>query len=244
MTSPHLHANNDRQGISSMMFFVWALFGIGMAICHFFGVFFPLPLMVVLFYASSIFALVTTKCTRFSILPRLMILLYALPFSATIGYVFDSDYTWSLSPALLDLCSEPELNSRMLLVAQIGLCGLVCGMHLCVAFLGDRGDFSASRNRESHVARPISIWAFLVFLLLALVFSKMHSRPKTIFEAGYASDEQGVSEANESNMNSAFLISYLILILLFVDAEREPIDSRQRRTKFRLIFATTAYIVV
>ncbi|WP_164100395.1 hypothetical protein [Candidatus Laterigemmans baculatus] len=198
----------------------------------------PLRAVVLMAAMLTALALLTASTTAFSILPRLTLFLYALPFSATVGYLFDQDFVWWETPMAVPLCLDPVLNARMVWIGICGLTGLACGIHL-------RSAIGVQPPRESTQPRPrvLSAVPFFILLVAAVLLSQLSAPSKTIWEASYASEAATSAGAN-LNFNASFLVSYLILILLYIDSENEPSGSKRRGEKRIWIAAASLYIVV
>lgn len=216
----------------------WALSGIVASTIILSDIVPPLRLTVLVAAILVVVVLITASTSGFSILPRLTILLYALPFSATIGYLFDPHFVWWDTPLAQPLCLDPALNARMIWIGVCGLSGLAFGIQLRTAI----GAKPSPRNSQIHT-RVLSAAPFLSLLLAAIVLSQISAPSETIWEASYAS-EQTESSGAKMNFNGSFLVSYLILILLYIDSENEPLGTGRRREKRIWLAAAILYIVI
>lgn len=217
---------------------IWALGGVVASVVVLSGSVPPLRPTVVVAAALVGLALLTATTSGPSVLPRLTLLLYAMPFSATIGYLFDPHFVWWNTPLAYPLCSDPALNSRMVWIGICGLCGMMSGIQLRLTV-----GVKPSATATGTPARVLSAAPFFVLLLAAILLSQISAPRETIWEANYAS-EQSASSSAAINFNGSFLVSYLILILLYVDSENEPAGSTRRREKRLWLAGASLYIVV
>ena len=200
-------------------------------------VYLPMPSAVVGLFVLAAWGLWSVRLTSLSLLPRLMIVLYVMPFSATLGYLSSADYTWWSTPAALTLLSDRILIEQMMAIGLTGLAALVAGFKT----------IEASRAGEREVparvpGRTLDAVAFVTALGLAIMLSWVYAPRTSIFEAMYAAEgTEGLYQ--ELNFYGAFLASYILLVLLFVDAEySRPAARRWKRigvlgaTLFTLIF--------
>lgn len=205
----------------------------------------PIELGVIAFVALTFWGVATIKVSTLSLLPRLMIVLYSLPFSTTIGYLFDRDYVWWQTAQARGYIQDRQLMSQLIFVGIIGLIGLIAGMKVAGSLrLQSRPQKVVAVPARSAEQKSLKPGAFYILLTLTVLLSWLSAPTGTIFDAVYASDTVK-SIAQLINFNSAYLLSYILLVLLFIDAERErKADSRVRRWKFIAILAVTAFIVV
>lgn len=202
----------------------------------------PLVATVPLLGVLSIVAMLSLKVTELSVMSRLFVLLFSLPFGATVGYLFDKDYVWWATPTNILLCQNHLLVNQMLMMVVVGLCGLIFGIELMAA------NMATQRRRPVKQIDPASIRSLpllpvWVLLAIAFVLSWLHAPTETILVAQYASDAAGGGLDKDTGLNSSYLISYLILILLWVDSERDP-RPRIQFLKRAAFAAVLGYIVV
>ncbi len=195
----------------------------------------PLRPAVLLFAIVSMWALTSQSVSQLSLLPRLSIFLYAVCFSATLGHLFSDDYVWWSTPAASALIRNEQVSADMMTVGLVGLLGLLTGFRLHLGF---------SSKRHGKPRQPLSSLgplAFLIMVCVAVALSWLVAPSATILSQAYNTGG-AASAAAPMNFNAAYLLSYLVIILAYVDAEAEPSTSR-RRLKFFLIVAATAFIV-
>ena len=225
-----------RRGMTHLL--VWlalSIVAIAVGFAYALDVVIPLKPAIVLFAAISIWGVARQSITPLSLLPRLSVVLYAVCFSATAGHLFSGEYVWWTTPAASRLIRDEQVGADMMATGLVGLLGLLAGMHLRQAFAARQPD---SLRRPTRTLGP---WAFLVAVAAAVLLSWMVAPGATILTQAYNTGG-AASAAAPLNFNSAYLISYLILILLYVDAESERITDR-RRLKFGLLATSTLFIV-
>lgn len=173
------------------------------------------------------------------LLSRFGVLVYCLPFAVTVGWLFDSNYTWWDTPATVRLMRDPRVQSVMVMTGLIGLVGLLLGCSQERA----RADRRPPTQR-SHAPQQRGRLRMLTFLGLSaasLVLSWLSAPSKDIFTAAYAARGTG-SLGKSFNFNAGYLGSYILLVLLWVDLEQER-SRRERRLKRFVVGATVAVIV-
>lgn len=203
------------------------------------GLFPPLEICILIFWTISIVGLVKISISRFSLLPRLMIIIYSAPFSALVGYWFVQDFVWWLAPpAVVEYCQNRLLMEQMVTIGIIGLIGLLAGMYAVELFLTAPSSRDPSGSKLFTLPKSI----FLIMLGMALFLSWLIAPPTTIFTTAYASGET-LSSAEKMGFNAANTVSYLFLVLLFIDSERER-NYTVRRLKRMAVLGVSAFIVI
>src|SRR5688572_31936529 len=196
----------------------------------------PLSWGVLFLGGLATWGIVTQSVTRFSLLPRLMILLYAVCFSVTIGHLFDPYYVWWHTPAAIALIRNEAISQAMLAVGIVGLLGLLTGLHLAQAFVRRMPDVPVE-----HV-QTLGPLVFTGGALVAVLLSWVVAPSATIFVKAYNTGGSAVVAA-PMNFNAAGLLSYVLIVLLVIDAERDHV-TRRRRFKYAVTASATAFIVV
>lgn len=193
----------------------------------------PLHAGIVLLLGGCLIAVAMIRVTPLSIYPRLMLLAYGVPFSILVGYLFEANYVWMFTPRGIQVSSDPVLIAQMVDIGLIGLLALVAGM--CVVRPVSNPILRAVRKPK----RTLDPVAFGVALLGAIVFSWVASPSATIFAPTSTSD----SVADKLNFGAAYMVSYLIFALLFIDTERE-VQRGARFAKGLVLGLAAAYVVV
>src|SRR5688572_30732696 len=167
---------------------------------------------VVLALLLSVIGFFAVPVTAVAFLPRVALLAYVLPFTATIGYVFAADFTWWVTPNSVALMRTPFVIERMVLMGTVGLAGLLLGGRLA-------GQPGSPASRPPAPARNFSCPAFLLLVAAALGLSWLHA-PAGTLRSGTYGDIVGSDVAASVNFNSAALLSYALLGLAAIDIER------------------------
>jgi hypothetical protein len=196
----------------------------------------PLEPAVVIFGALSVWGIFNQSVTRLSLLPRFMVLLYSVCFSVTIGHLFAPDYLWWRTPAAIALIRDEYVSADMMSVGTVGLLGFLAGIRLVQAF---------STLPQPQVLRrtPTLGPAATVFAACSAVLLSWVVAPKaTIFTAAYNTGGAAIVAA-PMNFNAAWLLSYVLIVLMFIDLEREP-SATLRSFKRWWIAGAVAFIVI
>jgi hypothetical protein len=169
--------------------------------------------------------------------PALFLLAYTLPFTSLAGHLFSEHYFWWWTPQAVAMISQPKVVAGIATVGFVGLAGLLSGI------LATRPwNHGAPGYRHPGIAPTLGLPSFTIWLLASLVLSAMSARTGTILQSP-PELTAGFSWASRIHFPGAFLLSYIGIFALFLDVEREQVE-RRRRSKFALLFAVVAYIVV
>jgi hypothetical protein len=218
-------------------FFIVSL-GLFLAIGFHTGELLPIRAIVLLLMVSFVWAMVGCRLTRRTLLPRFLILVYAMPFSAMVGYLIQDNYVWASTPRQIEIARDPRLMAELITLGVIGLLGFFAGV---IAARQPQARATPVGNVRKYEARlPLAV--YIAALLASLFLSWLSAPPETIFRAQYALG-QSAAPAAGLNFAAAYLVSYIILIALFIDAERER-SQALRRLKIIGLTITVGYIVV
>lgn len=227
-----------------MMALAWLSGGAVMAVTFSTGQLPPLQLTIILLAILTVVAIASLRITELSIMSRLYVLLFSMPFSATLGYLVDREFVWWNTPTNVLLCQNHGLINEMLTMVTVGLCGMMFGIEFMAIF--SRKQFRApapsSDPPPARAALTLPVVWFLLFI--SFMCSWLHAPEETIYTAAYASADAGGGMDKEAGLNASYLISYLILTLLIIDSEQERPGSRRQRLKLFASFSVLAYIVV
>jgi len=225
------------RGSIPFLFFLFS--GIVAAAFFEFGIIPEKRIGVVLIFILFLLIIWKINLTRLSILARTFILFYVMPFLATIGYLFKEEYYWWPTPKSIHYQQNTEIISTMISIGLIGLIGIVAGLFLAKIInrskLGYDDDYGIPD-------KTLTLIFYGTLLVMAYFFSWLNTPTETILVAKYA-EEQSISIANSLNFNASYLVSYTLLILLFIDAQKEPILSK-KRIKLLGFYGITIIIVV
>lgn len=223
----------------------WLIAGVLLAALFAAGYLLPFRGAILLLAMLTVIGVASLRMAELSVLSRFFVILFSLPFSATAGYLVDLDFRWMCAPNIVAISRDHDIMSKMLTMAAVGLCGMMAGMEF-MAIFGGRFKSAAPARRDTNSSRlPTLGWRWFGSLLaVSLLLSWLHAPNKTIFEAAYYSSTANPMQIVGTGLQASYLVSYLILILLYVDAEREHPGSQRRRRKFAAVAVVAAYIVV
>lgn len=231
-----MNSNPTKPGWRSL---AWLLIGALLATAFSCGIFPPLEVTVVILATLSAIGIISMRVVKLSLMSRFFVLLYSLPFTATLGYLFDAEFIWTRSANVQPLCQIHDLINGMLVMAIVGLCGLLAGIEATTWFycrfpptVPETGTGTGVSDLSPTFSLPVTV----ILLGVSIYLSALHSPAKTIFEEPYAI-------RTAAKLNGSWLISYMILILLYLDFEREK-SSPHRRWKVLGFSAAVAYIIV
>jgi hypothetical protein len=135
------------------------------------------------------------------------------------------------------MISRSEVVAGMATVGIVGLAGLLSGI------LATRPQgHGVPDYRQPGVGPTLSTASFVLWLFGCLVLSAASAREGTILQSPLEV-AAGLSWATRVHFPGAFLLSYIGVFMLFLDAEREQLDHR-RWMKFALLFGAVGYIVI
>ena len=194
---------------------------------------------VIAFWLLTIFAVTSSRLSRLSLLPRFLIVVYAFPFSALVGYLFTPDFIWVYSPHGFDIMKDSIVVRQMIAIGIVGLCGLAAGIH-AARLKAVPIDPSAARYGSS--LNTLGLGAFMLLVALAIGLSWLAAPAETILEKRYMID-QSATAASRINFAAASLVSYILVVCLAIDIEREG-KVIAKRTKLLALGLGTAYIVI
>jgi hypothetical protein len=221
----------------------WILAGMFLACCFQVQVLLPVWLTIAISAAVTILSLTCMRVSRLSLLPRFYVLLYVMPFTSTLGYLFDDQYVFWQSPSATPLASDLRIINTMVTIGLVGLCGLLAGIELSAMFC-KRPSVLRKHKKKKGLDKTLSVVQFTVLLVSALVLSWLSAPSHTVFTAAYASAAAGSTLARQANFNSAFLVSYILLILLYLDAERSQNAGQRKSWKTVAVYAALLWIIV
>jgi len=221
---------NCRRSLIEAALLTWS--GCLLSILFVFGVYLPRSMAVILLLGLASWGMFTARVNKFALLQRLVIFIYSLPFIVTLGYLLDSGYLWASTPARIVLIQDDLIILQMLAIGLVGLVGLLAGMKVAEVALGQHEwAGSASRQLMGASARPLSRGAFIGFVAASVLLVWLGSgATSTIFESAYRGS---VGAAETVNFNAASLLANVIIILLFIDAER--FTSSGHKTRLLLV---------
>jgi hypothetical protein len=202
------------------------------------GIALPIRVACAVFAGALWIGLVHVRVTRHSLLPRYALLLYALPFIHCFEYVVydistfaDRAFIWGMRANEYE--KDLRIIERMTLAGAIGALALIAGM-------AGAGAFARRRSPVRESGKRLQWLPFAFVAALAVVLSWASAPAQTIFQSAYT---QSVSPLEGKNMNAAYLLSYVFVSMLAIDAlseRRRPV----RRWKILVTGIVAALIVV
>jgi hypothetical protein len=187
-------------------------------------------------FAIGFAELMRLRLPRLGLLSRLMMVVYLMPCSVLLGYLFERDYVWMLTPRGMEVIADERLIAEMIALALIGLLGMIFGLRIA-------GEKPLPTQQPAHQPLfTLSIPFYATLAGLGVLLSWMSTPKETIFQAQYFLEQSGTI-ADQTNFAAAYLVSYLLLLVLYIDAEY---DRRRimRRFKFFVVIACVSYVVV
>lgn len=196
-------------------------------------------LLVAVMLAATLWGAFIPRITRINLLPRMMLFVFAMPFSALLGYMFWSDYLWVFTLRGFAIGQDRSVMSVLGMTGLTGLCGLVAAFHTVAAF----SPRSAPAPTVARTTHALGHGIFAALIALAVALSAMSSAPETLFQAAYGGRHSD-STAATINFPAAYLVSYVVFVLLWIDIERETNRSSRRWKVVGLALAASYVIVV
>ena len=192
---------------------------------------------IVLFFVLALFGLLFPGAPFPGVLARSMVLIYSLPFSVLLGYLFEPDYVWMLTPRGQEVISDRALIAELIAIGTIGLVGFILGLRVAPAY-GTKHPSAEAPVRTSTLTLPL----FAALLVCALGLSWLTAPKETILQAAYFT-EQSETAAGSVNFPAAGLVSYIVIIVLAIDLTREA-DRITRRLKSIVFAVGVSYVVL
>lgn len=223
--------------------FLYCAAGLGLAGWFQAGETLPLKASVPALFVVAAIGMIQIRIGIFSLLTRLMIFLYCLPFIGTTGYLFNEEHVWYEMPHVLAMMQDRFLQQQMVLIGLVGLIGLQCGM-LLIAIRTKRQPDEPGRDAvSSGPFVTLSPLIFYLSLIVAHIMSWLSAPSQTLLQAGYASVGTE-SLAADFNFNGGYTISYVLLVTLFIDAQMETRNSRRKKQKLTAVILSSIFIIV
>lgn len=187
------------------------------------------------------------QCTvnGISISARFFILLYGLPFFIQLGTLWEDPFIWWETPLAIQYTMNDGTIEAMLSIGLFGLLGLLFGVQLCAALqLKNKWQFQhVDESRRAQSAATLGMLFYLPFVFLALALSWLASSQETIFTNVYATAQtKGVAQS--MNFNAAFLTSYIIFVMCFVDMQLDNQIARKQIKRWVLALAILFTVVI
>ena len=208
--------------------------GAGLVLSFETGRLLPVRWGVAVLFALFAAAFWRLRPSSLSVMVRFGLLLYVTPFLVTLRYLFEDHVHWWPTPLSMDYQDAQRTIEIMMAMGLLGLLGLVTGM-----LLAGRAPAAPPPADETRVLGPLR---YLAALALAFGFSWLAAPTETILEARYGL-EQSVTASSTARLDSAFLLSYVLLCVLLVDGDFDAAVWR-RRAKLAVLLGVIGYIIV
>jgi len=198
---------------------------------------FPIPISLALFSGIVILGLWKVKLSQYSLLTRVMIVIYAMPFVHCFSYLNENIIYADTSfggrkPNFYQI--NLEIIKRMTMVGCIGAFGLVAG-YLFAGMASNKRPRIIIKDR-----RCLKVPPFLFVATISLFFSWLDASKNTIFTTGYIMIK---SRLRGTEFNSAGLLSFVFTVLLLIDGLNEK-RIKIRRLKITITMFTFLTIVI
>ena len=189
-----------------------------------------IPIILQFFYILLLF---DKRFISYNFLVKLMILFFAAPILPLYGYLFSDDYDWTWIPFQRE-------NLTKMIDLKITLIGIIGVLSIYISQIMTRVKHIKTLPFNYPSKNPLGLLKFTFLLFLSLFCSYLSAPANTIFEGAYYSFVS-VKFINLPNFNAGFLISYIILIFLFLDIER---DSAYNKFIKKLLWYFIFFIIV
>lgn len=164
------------------------------------------------FWALAALAFFALHNKNFALLSRLILILYCVTLIASLPLLAGGEAVFWRKPLSRLLSTDPDVVRAMMLIAAVGLCGLTIGMIAGHSFI--------SRAKPAiQELPPLDIAVFTAILLVCIGLIAAAAPAQTILTAQYASQQSPALSAS-LRINSAGLIGFIGLALLYIDATR------------------------
>jgi len=245
LTSKQLNFNESqdyyiakRSSIAPIFFF-----GIGLISLIYFhaDIYFSIWISVLIALTVVLYFLYQLKTKKVGFMMTIILAVFLLPFIHIPPYLW---FDFESSPLVLwGLAVNPYMVDETVikLTAMIGATG-AAGMAFGISLVRSKIIHNTAINPDgtSHIFRSMGLEIWLFWLLFGVALSWISSPQETVFNAIYTE-----SESLHANLNfsSAWMISYVILTFVFVDALIDP--SHLRKTiKWKLVILSVAYVFI
>jgi len=169
------------------------------------------------FWALAALAFFALHNKNFALLSRLILILYCVTLIASLSLLAGGEAVFWRKPLSRLLSADPDVVRAMMLIAAVGLCGLTIGMIAGNSFISR----AKPATRATPELPPLDMAVFAAILLICIGLIAAAAPAQTILTAQYASEQSPALSAS-LRFNSAGLIGFIGLALLYIDASRTP----------------------
>ncbi|MBN2197018.1 MAG: hypothetical protein JW751_29710 [Polyangiaceae bacterium] len=184
------------------------------------------------------------RVTRYSLLPRLMLILYAMPFLVLLEYLRSGTVEYAGSvPLVHQLIDNSEVVAFISCLAFVGLSGLLFGFFVAdISTRRGKADRTHASGQQKERCALAALGPGTVILAVgALVLLAWLAAPKaTVLSASYTEIRSAKAQVEELAFSGLKYGIYAAMICLWLDAE---VDASGRRLKTTLLVAGLALII-
>ncbi len=220
---------------TALIFHFFALLGVLIIVFFETENIFPLSLSMAFFSFIVVWGLWKIKLSRFSLLTRTMIVLYALPFVHLFEYLWDEKIIYSAF--VWGLTANPY-NTNLEIVKRVAMIGAAGAYALVAGYLLAKITYSRNKYNLRSAGRTLISPAFFFVAFIALFLSWINAPKETIFTAAYTTSESLLSGIN---FNAAWMLSYVFAVLLLIDAFNEK---RIKVRKLKFIITIVSFLII
>jgi len=206
------------------------------------GWYFPVWLSIAIFLAMSFVIAKQFREKRAGVLALLLWLIYALPFIHLVEYLwFDFSQDTSLKLFILEInpyMFEQRIVELTGMIGAVGGIGVGLGIVLSGKLLVRDIGSILNNNRLQRRTLPFIIW--LTWVTVGVILSWLAAPKEAIDTAAYTASESAVQGFG---FDSAFLISYVILIYSLCDALLEN-NVKMKALKKITVYCAISFVVV
>jgi len=167
------------------------------------------------------------------------ILLFALPFLHTVGFLFSDEYLfYPTYDITVSDQQNPELRAQLALMGLVGLCGLICGALTPTAHAMSVPNALTRRSVSSRKALSIAI---VVTQAIALFFAFLDAPVESIFFAAYT---EVSTRSNDIGLGSLFPLAFGFNLLGWLLYSEDTTTEQQNTLNLVVLASTTTVIVV
>jgi hypothetical protein len=185
-------------------------------------------LMVSIIYASS--------RRLVGVLFIFYVVIYLLPFNHLAGYFIygfdDIRSTWTQNKKIIEHINDPHLVNLVVSIAVSAMIGIFAAIH---------SSFFLIKKKESSkpITKSLSLAQYIFLLTLATTLAWASMPADSILDVAYT---QSTARLSWFNFPSAWLVSYLVILLLYSDC----VSSNTKNTKVKWLFLMLVlfYLVV
>ena len=205
--------------MKKIIFFLIFIFTLFLIIAELFNVYFSVKYSVIIILVSIVYFIKLFRKKRIGIVSLLFFLVFTLPFLHLIPYLWTdltvrTDRVWGL------VANPFQFNNDIMnLVGMMSTCGMM-GMILPTLFIRKKNLHGVISDKSKIVRKSMPLVLWFIWLVIGLILSIISAPQESVLDAAYTSVG---SVSRELNVNSAWLLSYVILLFALYDSLVEKI---------------------